>query len=267
MVFGLINAPYEFSRLMQRILHPLKNKVAMWYLDDILVPSTSFDDMIKRLRQVLDALKSANLTLKFIKCYFGFPEMAYLGFMLSADGVRSGEQKMVVVQHFPRPQNKQEVQRFLGLCGFFRRFITHYAQLVLPINELLKEKVAFTWTTSQETSFQTLKKKLVSKPILQLYNSTAHTKLYCDASSVGISGMLLQRGDNGHLHLVHAVSKKTTSAEGNYHSSRLELMVIVWSMTRLRQHLIGIKFIVMTDHQAIVHTQKTVQPQIVRWAF
>jgi hypothetical protein len=76
MVFGLINAPYEFSRLMQRILHPLKKKVAMWYLDDILVPSTSFDDMIKRLRQVLDALKSANLALKLSKCYFEFPEVA-----------------------------------------------------------------------------------------------------------------------------------------------------------------------------------------------
>jgi hypothetical protein len=150
MVFGLINALYEFSRLMQRILHPLKNKVAMWYLN-ILVPSTSFDDMIKRLRQVLDALKSANLTLKLSKCYFEFPELAYLGFMLSADGVHPGEQKMVAVQHFPRPQNKQEVRRFLGLCGFFRRFITHYAQLVRPISELLKEKVAFTWTTSQET--------------------------------------------------------------------------------------------------------------------
>jgi hypothetical protein len=98
MVFGLINEPYEFSRLMQRILHPLKNKVAMWYLDDILVPSMSFDDMIKRLRQVLDALKSANLTLKLSKCYFGFPEVTYLGFMLSADGVRPGEQKMVAVQ-------------------------------------------------------------------------------------------------------------------------------------------------------------------------
>jgi len=83
MVCGLINAPYEFSRLMQRILYPLKDKVAMWYLDDIFIPSTSLKDMLSRLQEVLDALEEAKLTLKLSKCYFGYPEVAYLGFMLS----------------------------------------------------------------------------------------------------------------------------------------------------------------------------------------
>lgn len=92
MVFELINAPYEFSSLMHRILHPLKNLGAMWYLDDILVPSTSFDDMVIRLRLVFDALKTAKLTLKLSKCYFGYPEVAHLGYMLLADGIRSVEQ-------------------------------------------------------------------------------------------------------------------------------------------------------------------------------
>lgn len=114
MVYGLINAPYEFSKLMQRILHPLKNKVAMWYLDDILIPSTSFEDMVNRLIKVLNVLKEAKLTLKLGKCYFGYTEVAYLGFMLSADGVKPGEQKIQAIQQFPKPKNKQEVRRFLG---------------------------------------------------------------------------------------------------------------------------------------------------------
>lgn len=104
--------------------------------------------------------------------------------------------------------------------------------------------------------------------MLQLYNPKAYTELHCDASCVGLSGMLLQRGDDGRLHLVHAVSKKTTPAEKNHHSTKQELLAVVWSMSRLRHYLIGIKFLVVTDCQAIVHlnTQKTLQPQVARWA-
>lgn len=158
MVFGLINAPYEFSRLMQRVLHHLKDKVAMSYLDDILVPSTSFADMISRLKQVLEALKGAKITLKISKYYFGFPEVAYLGFMLSAEGVRPGEQKVVAVKEFPKPNNKHEVRRFLGVCSFFRRFIPRYAVIAQPISDLLKDNVVFVWTASQESAFNDLKK-------------------------------------------------------------------------------------------------------------
>ncbi|CAI6353555.1 unnamed protein product [Macrosiphum euphorbiae] len=268
MVFGLINAPYEFSRLMQRIMSPLRDKVAMWYLDDILIPSTTSDDMFKRLKQVLEVLKEAKLTLKLSKCYFAYSEVAYLGYMLSADGVRPGEQKVQAIQQYPRPRNKHEVRRFLGLCGFFRRFIPRYSDIARPISELLKDKVPYMWTTLQEVAFQTMRVKLVSRPVLQLYNPIAHTEVHCDASSDGLSGMLLQRNGDGDnpLHLVHAVSKKTTPEERNYHSSKLELMAVVWSLNKLRHYLIGIKFLIITDCQAIVHlnTQKTVNPQVER---
>ncbi|CAI6353156.1 unnamed protein product [Macrosiphum euphorbiae] len=166
----------------------------MWYLDDILIPSTSFKDMLSRLRQVLDALKEAKLTLKLSKCYFGYPEVAYLGFMLSVGGVRPGEQKIVAVKEFPKPNNKHEVRRFLGLCGFFRRFIPHYAMLAQPMSDLLKDSVSCVWTTSQEAAFNELKNKLILLPVLQLFNPSAETELRCDASSMGLSGMLLQRG-------------------------------------------------------------------------
>jgi len=183
MVFGLINAPYEFSRLMQRVLHPLKDKVAMWYLDDILVPSISFADMMSRLKLVFEAIKGAKLTLKLSKCYFGFPEVAYLGFMLSAEGVRPGEQKVVAVKEYPKPNNKHKVRRFLGLCSFFRRFIPRYAVIAQPISDLLKDNVSFVWTASQEGAFNDLKNRLVSKPVLQMFNPKAETELHCDASS------------------------------------------------------------------------------------
>jgi len=270
MVFGLINAPYEFSRLMQRVMSPLRDKVAMWYLDDILIPSTSCEDMFKRLKEVFEVLKGAKLTLKLSKCYFAYSEVAYLGYMLSADGIRPGEQKVQAIQQYPIPKNKHEVRRFLGLCGFFRRFIPYYSDVVRPISELLKGDVPYEWTTTQENAFKTMRDKLVSRPVLQLFNPTAHTEVNCDASSEGLSGMLLQRNSEGnnHLHLVQAVSKKTTPAERNYHSSKLELMAVVWSLSKLRHYLIGINFLIITDCQAKVHlnTQKTVNPQVARWA-
>jgi len=251
MVFGLINAPYEFSRLMQRIMSPLRDKVAMWYLDDILIPSTSCEDMFKRLKQVFEVLKEAKLTLKLSKCYFAYSEVVYLGYMLSADGIRPGEQKVQAIQQYPRPKNKHEVRRFLGLCGFFRRFIPHYSDMARPTSELLKGEVPYEWTTEQENAFNTMRYKLVSRPVLQLFNPTADTEVHCDASSEGLSGMLLQKNSEGdnQLHLVQAVSKKTTPTERNYHSSKLELMAVVWSL-------------------AIVHlnTQKNVNPQVARWA-
>lgn len=133
-----------------------------------------------------------------------------------------------------------------------------------PISELLKSEVPYEWTTVQENAFNAMKDKLVSRPILQLFNLTAHTEVHCDASSEGLSGMLLQRNSekDNQLHLVQAVSKKTAPAERNYHSSKLELMAVVWSLSKLRHYLIGINFLILTDCQAIVHlnTQKTVNP-------
>jgi len=143
--------------------------------------------------------------------------------MLSADGVRPGDQKALAIQQYPPPKNKHDVRRYLGLCGFFRRFIPRYAEIARPISDLLRDNVPFEWTQSQKEAFNNLRDKLVSRPVLQMFNPNADTELHCDASSIGLTGMLLRRGDDKRLHLVHAVSKKTTPAERNYHSSKQEL--------------------------------------------
>lgn len=268
MMFGLVNAPYEFSRLMQRVMGPLRNRVAMWFLDDILIPANSFEDMIHRLREVLKALQNAHLTLKLSKCCFGLEEVSYLGLILTPEGIKPGIDKVAAIRDVSAPTNKHEIRRFLGLTGFFRRFIPRYAITAKPLTDLLKEDSTFRWSTLQADAFEALKHQLTTTPILQLYDQHAETEVHCDASSVGLSGMLLQRGNDKNFHLVHAVSKKTTEAEKNYHSGKLELLAIVWTVTRLRHLLIGIHFVVVTDCQSIVHlnTQKTVNPQIARWA-
>lgn len=144
-----------------------------------------------------------------------------------------------------------------------------YAQIAKPLTELTKNAVPYEWGKSQQKAFNTLKIKFTSNAFLQLFNPNAYTELHCDASKQGLSGLLLQRGNEDKLlHLVYAVSKKTTTAERNYHAGKLELMAIVWSVTRLIHLLIGTQFIIVTDCQAIVHlnTKKTVNPQVARWA-
>jgi len=195
-------------------------------------------------------------------------EVSYLGYTLCSEGVKPGEEKLDAVKNFPTPKNRHEIRRYLGLTGFFRRFIPRYAEITHPLSELLKSNVPFIWGESQDKSFILLKEKLLQKPVLKLYSPTAETELHYDASSAGLSGMLLQRDPGGLWGLVQAVSKKTTDPESRYHSGRLELMAIAWSAARLRHLLVGIKFVIVNDCQAIMHlnTQKTVNPQVARWA-
>jgi len=151
MVFELINAPYEFSRLMKKIMQYLERNVAMWYLDDILIPAISFEEMMISLRIVFDALRPANLTLKLEKCHFGY-EVTYLGYRLSAHGIKPGNDKAAAILKLKHPTNRHEVRRSLGLTGFFRRFVPQYAQIA---KQLTKYTVPYEWGCLQQEAFDT----------------------------------------------------------------------------------------------------------------
>jgi hypothetical protein len=192
-------------------------------------------------------------------------EIEWLGFIFSAGKMKPGDRKTDAIAKLSVPKNVHVVQKFIGLVSFFRRFIPRFALKAAPLTKLRKED-EFVWGTEQKLSFETLKQELTSEPILQLYNPTALTELHTDASALGLAGMLLQRDDVGVWHLVYCVSRKTSQTEKNYHSSKLELMAIVWSVERLRQFLLPIKFTVVSDCQALIYmnTYKTSNPQIAR---
>ncbi|KFM72496.1 Retrovirus-related Pol polyprotein from transposon 17.6, partial [Stegodyphus mimosarum] len=268
MIFGLTNAPSEFQRLMYHALSSSCNKDVLCYLDDILVPARTWEEMIQKLIKVFEALRAAKLTLKLPKCEFAKQEIEYLGFIINKNGIKPGSRKVEVISKFPEPKNIHEVRRFLGLTSFFRRFIPNYATKAGPLTQLTKKNQTFRWEESQRNSFKVLKNELTNQPILALYNPKAQTEVHTDACSEGIAGMLLQLGSDDKWHLVYCVSKKTTEAEKNYHSSKLELMAIVWTLDRLRQFLLGIEFTVVTDCQALVYmnAKKSTNPQIARWS-
>lgn len=265
--FGLVNAPYVFSKLMNLVLGPLRNSVAVSYLDDILVPAREWNDILQRLRLIFERLLDAKLTLNLKKCEFGKIQIKFLGYKFTKDGLLPDAKKLDAIRHFPILTDKHEVKQFLGLTGFFRRFVPKYAQIARPLTELTKGSKPFTWQRAHDEAFSLLKGKLLQAPILQLYSPTRYTEVHCDASSLGVAGMLLQKGDDDRMHLVYCVSKKNSEAERLYHSSKLEFLAIVWCVERLRSLLLGIHFTVISDCQALVYlnAKRTQNPQIARW--
>lgn len=268
MMFGLTNAPYAFSRLMQIVLGPLGQEVVQWYLDDVLIAAADWPEMFRKLEEVLKAFKEANLTLKLRKCHFGLRTVEYVGHVLSENGLQPGMDKLQAISGFPRPRNVHEMRRFLGLTGYFRRFIADYGRKARTLTELTKKDKAFVWNSQEEAAFEFLKGELLRAPVLRLFNHKANrTEVHTDACQRGLASVLLQADDEEEPRPVLYISRKTSDAESRYSACKLELMAVAYALQKLRHYLIGMQFVVVTDCEAVVHmhTQRTRNSQIARW--
>jgi len=183
--------------------------------------------------------------------------------------VSPGTIKSEAIEKFPVPKDVHGVRRFLGLTGFFRRFVQNYATLAEPLSRLTKKDVVFEWSTMQESAFNEMKRVFADKPVFCMFDPKAEvTEVHTDASSVGLGAMLLQGKEKGSpLQIVYCISKKLGTAESHYHSSKLELMSIVWAVDRWRHFLLGVRFSVVTDCQVLVYLRghKATKPQVMRW--
>lgn len=267
--FGLAGAPGEFQRLMNVVLGEMRGTLVKSYLDDWVLEANDWEDMLTKLELVLKCLRKAKLTLRPGKCMFGTKEIEFLGFVITKGEIKPGREKTRSISDFPRPNNIHELRRFLGLTSFFRRFVKGYAVLAEPLTRLTKKEASYTWESKQEDAFVQLKKVLSQEPVLKMFNPEAETtELHTDACAYGLAGMLFQRDKpSDKLRLVHCVSKRLTEAEQHYHSSKLELMAMVWSVKRLRSYLLGIQFTIYTDCQALTYLNscRISNPQIARW--
>src|SRR5690606_4236607 len=170
MPFGLSNAPATFERLMDSVLRNLKWTICLCYLDDILVFSSSFEEHLHRLRVVLSALSRAGLQLNSKKCHFGMQEVNVLGHVVNAEGIHPDPEKIRAVADFPRPQNLKELQSFLGLSSYFRRFVKNFALRAHALHELLRKDIAWNWDAEAQEAFNDLKQALSNPPVLAHYN-------------------------------------------------------------------------------------------------
>ncbi|UYV75621.1 hypothetical protein LAZ67_13000776 [Cordylochernes scorpioides] len=176
MIFGLANAPAEFQRLMHTVLGPLLNKKAFCYLDDVIIPAKDWREMIERLREVLERIRSAKLTLKPFKCEFGRREVEFLGYVISTGGLKPGPRKIKAIEEFPEPNNVHDIRRFLGLKNISRRIVKDFARKAEPLSRLTNKGTQFEWKEEQRRSFGGLRNDLVEYPVLAHYNPELRQK-------------------------------------------------------------------------------------------
>jgi hypothetical protein len=192
MSFGLTNAPATFSRLMNYIFMDYLDKFVVVYLDDILVYSKNEEEHAKHLRLVLEKLREHQLYAKYSKCEFWLSEVTYLGHVISKDGIAVNPERVQTILDWTPPKNVKQVRSFLGLASYCRRFVENFSKIAKPLTNLLHKGVKFEWTDKCQESFQTLKDKLTSAPVLAPLDSRKDFMIYCDASRQGLGCVLMQ---------------------------------------------------------------------------
>ncbi|WVZ97512.1 hypothetical protein U9M48_043039 [Paspalum notatum var. saurae] len=232
MPFRLTNAPSTFMRLMNEVLRSFIGKFVVVYFDDILIYSKSFDEHLDHLRAVFVALRDARLFANLEKCTFCTDRVGFLGYIVTPQGIEVDETKIDAIRSWPTPTTITQ----------------DFSTIAAPLNELTKKGVTFHWGTTQEKSFNTLKDKLAHAPLLQLSDFGKTFELECDASGIGIGGVLLQEGKP-----VAYFSEKLNGPSPNYLTYDKELYALVRVLETWQHHLCPKEFVIHSDHESLKH--------------
>jgi hypothetical protein len=233
-------------RLMNHVLRTFIGKFVVVYFDDILIYSKSFDEHMKHIRQVLDELRIEKLFANPKKCSFCTDHVVFLGFVVSAKGIEVDESKVKAIKDWPSPTNVSQVRSFHGLVGFYRRFVRDFSTIASPLNELTKKGVDSKWENSQEEAFQELKKHFIEAHVLILPDFTKTFEVECDASGIGIGGVLMQQGKP-----IAYFSEKLGGAQLNYSVYDKELYALVRVLETWQHYLWPKEFVIHSDHEAL----------------
>src|SRR3569832_1343824 len=239
--------------MMEIILSGLHWKRCIVYIDDIILFSTTFEDHLTTIREVFDALTQANLKIKPSKCTFVRPELHFLGHVISAKGISPNPDKIIALKSYPVPKIRKQVQAFLGLVNWFKRYTGLISRLAIPLHNLIKKDVPFRRSSEHQSAFEQLKAQFTSTPILQFpCFSPAYTFILAmDASDFALGAVLRQRHDTGSIGIIAYASRALKAAERNYTTTEKEALAVVWACKYFRYYLLGRHFIVETDHNSL----------------
>jgi hypothetical protein len=267
MAMGLKNAPATWSRMMHHILSKLTYTECLVYLDDIIVFSSDVPTHLERLKHVFEKMRENNLKLKPTKCHFMEKELEYLGHLIKEGGFTTHPEKTKIIQSYPIPRNVKEIRAFLGLCGFYRKFVQDFAKISQPLTYLTKKNIKYNWTSDQQQAFDTLKHALVSPPILRYPDFTKQFIVNTDASATSIAAILTQV-HNDVEHPICYSSRTLNDAERRYSTIERECLAIVFAVKTYKNYLTGTHFIIMTDHRPLKYllTIKDASSRLAKWA-
>ncbi|GJV21580.1 reverse transcriptase domain-containing protein [Tanacetum coccineum] len=262
MPFGLTNAPAVFMDLMNRVCKPYLDKFVIVFIDDILIYSKTKEDHEVHLGLVLELLRKEKLYAKFSKCEFWLQEVHFLGHVVNQNGIHVDPSKIEAVKNWKTPTTPSEIRSFLGLAGYYRRFIANFSKIAKPLTSLTQKNQKYVWGVEQEEAFQALKNNLCDAPILTLPDGVEDFVVYCDASNQGLGCVLMQRGK-----VIAYASRQLKIHEKNYTTHDLELGAVVFSLKTWRHYLYGTKSVIYTDHKILQHIfdQKELNMRQRRW--
>ena len=275
MPFGLTNAPGTFQRLMNKILKPVLYESALVYLDDIIVFSKTLEDHIKHLETVFKLLAEAGLKLKLKKCEFFKTEINYLGHIVTRNGVMPNSAKIEAITNYPEPTNAKELSSFLGLAGYYRKFIRAFAEKAHPLTQLTRKNEKWNWGDEQRDAFRCIKDCLVSKPILGYPDFSRAFTIYTDASGYGIGAVLAQMQrpphsseENDREVVIAYSSKHLNDREAKWSTTEKEAFAIIHAINVFKPYLYGRQFTVITDHRPLEWLMSKNEPagRLARWA-
>ena len=246
MPFGLTNAPVAFMDLMNRLFRPYVDQFVVVFIDDILVYSKDAQEHEKHLRIVLEMLREKRLYAKLSKCDIWLKEVSFLDHIVSAEGIRVDPTKIEVIVNLKPPRSVIEVRSFLGLAGYYRKFVKGFFVIAFSLTKLLKKGVKFEWSDKCQNSYDQLKEMPVEAPVLTQPTSKKEYTLYSDASGIGLRFVLMQDGK-----VVAYASKQLKPHEQNYPTHDLDLAAVVFALKIWRHYLYGEKCRIYTDHKSL----------------
>ena len=263
--FGLAQAPAYFQKLINDILKGCN--FAMGYLDDIIIYSRSEKGHLERLEEIFTRLKAAGLKLKLEKCCFFKKHIEYLGHLISADGIQPLPEKLESIAKMPAPRNPKEVKQFLGLVGYYRKFVPRFTDISRVLTHLTKKDMEFKWTPECENCFQILKEFLQQVPILRYPDPQASYTLYTDASKYTYAGILTQHS-NGTDHPITYVSGLFRGSQLNWATLTKEAYAIYMSVKKLSFYIDTAKITVKSDHLPLKKflEKNTLNSKVNNWA-
>lgn len=264
MPFGLKNAPSTFQRLMDHILRGVDN--VFTYLDDVIIISTSLQQHLEKIKEVFERFKLHNLKIQLDKSDFLKKQVAFLGHELTSEGIKPNSDKIKAVLNYPMPSSHKEVKAFLGLTGYYRKFIRDYAKLTKPLTQCLKKGKRVVHTPEFVDAVKKCKQILTNSPILQFPDFSKPFILTTDASDVAL-GAVLSQGTVGSDKPVAYASRTLSDTETRYSTIEKEMLAIIWAVKYFRPYLYGRKFIIYTDHRPLTWLMSLKDPdsKLTRW--